>query len=136
MPSTKKSTKDFTASERAMIIARAEEVGKFKAADEFGTSWQAIAAWMKKEGKNNGEAPVVKAKKTKKSAGKKKIKKVTQKKVKAAQEVSAAPEVKKGAQEKKHKALPPEFENFILKEKVASLTEQIEKLKAAIAELA
>ena len=43
----KRSSKDFTPEEREVITNRAKQVGSRKAAAEFGTTWQAIEAWLR-----------------------------------------------------------------------------------------
>ena len=46
-PGGRKRTTNFTPQERAKIISRANEVGAIQAAQEFGTSWQAVTAWQR-----------------------------------------------------------------------------------------
>lgn len=135
MPSTKKRTKDFTENERAVILARAKEVGIIAAADEFGTSWQAVAAWQRAERKESGEpAPQkeVKAKARGRRGTKGQLK--GRKAVKADKSNAVSVATTKKPMNLKGTSL--EFENALLREKINSLTEKVERLRAAVAQLA
>ena len=50
-PAEPKGSKDFTAEERAIIIAKAKEVGFEKVADEFGIKARLISYWIQQEKK-------------------------------------------------------------------------------------
>ncbi|MBQ7559646.1 MAG: hypothetical protein IJT20_05300 [Synergistaceae bacterium] len=127
MPTTKKRTKDFTASERAVVLARAEEVGIMTAAEEFGTSWQTVAA-LQREAHNRDKVPAPGAsRKIKKTAGR-----VKRGRKAASKDLQTTPTAKKGNK----KEMSPELENIILKRKVETLTKDVEKLRAAVIELA
>ena len=147
---TKKGTKDFTKEQKAEIIKRAEEVGINKAAEEFGSSWQAVAA-MQREARAAGILPS----KSPKSKGKLGNKPQAQKLAKSAQgeaeQVSKEPVASIGEtavidtdeavksilkNNNTRKYTPLEIENAILREKVESLSQQVEKLRLAVSQLA
>ncbi len=96
----------FTEKEKYNIVARAEEIGYKEAANEAGINWHMIVGWSKR----------MKAKVPSKSAAK--------------------PAAKLSAHTENTKSRSPlEIENAVLKEQVAELTRQIERLKAAMFEL-
>ena len=147
---TKKGTKDFTAEEKALILKRATEVGINRAAEEFESSWQAIAA-MQREAKANGTLPLAPsrpkgsiAKTEHKTQLIKAVEKIEEAVPVKEEHVTTQNTVTKKAEElkvsvssdteKKHSAM--EIENAILREKVAVLTEQLEKLRSAVSQLA
>ena len=126
MPTTKKRTRDFTASERAVVLARAEAVGIMTAAEELGISWQTVAA-LQREAHNHEKAAPRASRKTKKTAGR-----VKRGRKAASKDLQTTPTAKKGNK----KEMSPEFENIILKRKVETLAKDVEKLRAAVIELA
>ena len=160
MPSTKKGTKDFTASERSKILARAQEIGLIDAADEYGTSWQAVAAWQR-DARGKGELPEAPASpKPKLKKGKRLHRKKTTLdssiKLKGKRKGRTAKEIIKTVEKrtlevkapeadevkKTRKPEPPkgnaslEFENALLKDRVEELKKQVERLRTAIVHLA
>ena len=146
---TKKGTKDFTREQKAAILKRAEEVGINQTAEEFGSSWQAVAA-MQREARASGELPPKpsKANRPKRTPGRKpKLMTVVENIAETvpakeaiineqpvAEKATISPSYVKHESEKKH--TPLEIENVILREKVVALTEQIEKLRLAVSQLA
>ena len=133
---------------RLEILKRASEIGVTKAAAEAGVSKWTVFQWrkiMKKEGyvlppvakgrsRKNAAAAVSTPKSTAKSTAKTKAP--------ASKAKAAAPKVTATKTAPKNTAKPSgsysslELENQILKQKLATLTEQVEKLRAAIAKLA
>ena len=111
---TKKAPAIKMTKKRSAILARAEEVGVTQAAEEAGISKWTIFQWRKQMKKAG--MPVTSLKKKSKKA-------VTKKEV-----------VEQNVSTKNTSSL--ELENAILKDKVASLTARVEKLRAAIAKLA
>ena len=125
-----KKSSEFTQAEKDAILERARKEGFREVAVAVGTNWQTLAAWNKQQ-KENAAAPA-------------QVKVKVQPKVRAAKPVSApkapAVEAPKSTEILKKTKLAPsevlEVENAILKEKLAMLTEQVEKLRAAVGSLA
>ena len=145
--------KKFTPEEVAAILARTDEVGAKQAAEEFGTTGYAIGGWRKaarmKAAIEASDTPAPrKERKPRKAAEKKPQPEPKPARVKAAKPTTAevkAPAAPKPATPAKplatveapatrHSAL--ELENALLKEKLASLTDQVEKLRSAISQMA
>ena len=145
---TKKGTRDFNDEQKAAIIKRAEEIGIHKAAEEFESSWQAVAA-IQREAIAAGILPPRPSKRNR-SIGKSglKLASLPTETINPVVEDPAAPiiEVSPVVEEKpvapavegtkipKYSSL--EIENAILREKVSVLTQQLEKLRSAVSQLA
>ena len=153
-----KRIKDFTDEEKAAIIARLKRIEPTRVAKEFDTTPQTVAAInnaVKGKKKATKKAPAIKMTKKRSAilaraeeeAGiskwtifqwRKQMKKagmpVTSLKKKSKKAVTKKEVVEQNVSTKNTSSL--ELENAILKDKVASLTAQVEKLRAAIAKLA
>lgn len=123
-----KKSADFTMEERLAVIARAGEIGLTKAAKEAHVNKYTITGWQRILKKHANAA------KTEPEAAASEV---------AAEAVSSEnPTVVKAHAERARKDISSsssaslEVENVILKEKVAALTAQVEKLKAALNALA
>ena len=143
-PAQPKGSKDFTPEERATIIAKAQEVGFEKVANEFGIRARLISYWIQQE-----KRKTVKRSKAAKPLKRTKGSKLDQKKavehiaddaptvsVKAIESVIADKPVKstgRKAEEKPTDGLI--IENAILKERIALLNKEIEKLRTALTSL-
>ena len=146
MPDEKTKSK-YTKEQRDAILARAAEIGVTNAANEAGISKWVVFQWrkmLKKKGEVVPPAPKKKktALKSKSSSKSKTVKKKAVSEAKEVKEVKEAVsatskvEVKKSELKKKDFSSSLEFENAILKEKNALLIQQIEKLRAAVNNLA
>ena len=131
-----KGSKDFTAEERATIIAKAKEVGFEKVAAEFGIRVCLISYWIQQE----------KKKAIKRSKAVKPLKRTKGSKLEVehiAEDVPTEPtkaiEPDKPVKPTGHKAEKQTdgliVENAILKERIALLNKEIEKLQAALTSL-
>ena len=138
--STKSIAKPSSNERRLEILKRAGEIGVTQAAAEAGVSKWTVFQWRKVMKKAGYEVPPVpKGRSPKKTAAKtaapKSTAKVSAAKTKAA---PASPKVsaKPAAQKASSSYSSIEFENEMLKQKVAALTQQVERLRAALKELA
>ena len=131
-PAELKGSKDFTPEERATIIAKAQEVGFEKVANEFGIRARLISYWLQQE-KKKASKPLKRAKDSKLDA----IEHITEDApTKAIELVIADKPVKatgRKAEEKQTDGLI--IENAILKERIALLNKEIEKLRTALTSL-
>ena len=123
-----KKSGEFSQKEKDAILAKARVHGFREVAAEYGTNWQTLASWNKQQ--KNMTASEDKAKVKNRSRAKKAVEG-------AAVSVAAAskPEVSVG-KSKNMSAEELEIENAILKEKLAILTQQVEKLRIAVGSLA
>ena len=142
---TSKGSKDFTPEERAAIIAKAKEVGTAKAANEFGIKARLISYWIQQE-KKKAAKPLKKT--TAKAKGskleRKAVEDVSTEPIKAIELVIAdkltGRKAEKTAEKSKEKQTQRDgqsliVENAILKERIALLNAEIEKLRAALTSL-
>ena len=131
-PAELKGSKDFTPEERATIIAKAQEVGFEKVANEFGIRARLVSYWLQQE-KKKASKPLKRAKDSKLDA----IEHITEDApTKAIELVIADKPVKatgRKAEEKQTDGLI--IENAILKERIALLNKEIEKLRTALTSL-
>ena len=143
-----KHIKDFTDEEKAAIVARLKKIEPARVAKEFDTTWQVVVAIAKAANKTRTAA--IKLKKraeilaraeeigVTQAAEKARISRSTifqwRKKAGMSLKRKSKKVVEKKEVKKTHSSL--ELENAILRDKVASLTAQVEKLRAAIAKLA
>ena len=161
-PAEPKGSKDFTAEERATIIAKAKEVGFEKVADEFGIKARLISYWIQQEKKKAAKG----SKRLKRTRTKGKGSKldaveyiaenaptVLTEPTKAIELVIAdKPEkpTRRKAEKSEEKRIQTEkqipsdkqtqtdgliIENAILKERIALLNREIEKLRTALTSL-
>ena len=148
-----KGSKDFTPEERATIITRAKEVGFAKVADEFGIRARLISYWIQQEKKKASK--VVKQSKQLKKTKDSKLEVVEH----IAEDVSTVPTeptkaielviadkpdkpTRRKAEKSEEKQTLVEkqtdgliIENAILKERIALLNKEIEKLRTALTSL-
>jgi hypothetical protein len=124
----------YTEEQRAVMLRRAEEVGVRTAAEEFGVTWQVIAQMKRRAAE---EANPEKKKASEKKRAEKKARKASEKKA-----GEKAESVKKKEKQEAVMTTAPErptteleIENAFLREQVAELTEKVEKLKKALADL-
>ena len=134
--------------ERSVILARASEIGVTAAAAEAGISKWTIFQWrkvMKKAGIELPAIPRAKGSRQKLAAKKEKTgETAAEKAVQAVKASVAARASKEAPKETKGKRASTksavngslEFENAMLKEQVSALTRKVEKLRAALAQLA
>ena len=134
--------KKLSNEEKNAILARANEIGATNAANEAGISKWTIFQWRKML-KKSGVAvePLSRKKTTTVPSSAKNVKNTKAKKsAPKTEETPSSEKVQKVSRPAKSKAENApntlEFENALLKEQVASLTKQVEKLKAAISQLA
>ena len=124
---TKKGTKDFTREQKLKIVEYAAKVGINKAAEDYGTTWQAVVAMQKKLKTESilfhNKLDTNKAEDTNAESP---TPAVEEKKLATKQSVNNS--VKEYS--------PLEIENAILREKIIALTEQVEKLRSAVSHLA
>ena len=120
---------------RAAILARAEEIGVTEAANEAGISKWTVFQWRKALKKAGVAVAPLRRRRSavSKRAVKTKVKKVTPV---VAADVPAVEKKKKSGVKATASGMSLEYENMLLKEKVNALTEQVEKLRSAIAKLA
>jgi len=111
---------------RLAILQRASEIGVTQAAAEAGVSKWTVFQWRKLMKKAGHEVP--KAARVRSTTGKKAAAKAAPKNVKTA--MPAMPAKKNGTYSQL------ELENEMLKQQVANLTAQVEKLRAAVSQLA
>ena len=130
-PKTIKRSEEFTKKEKEDILERARKFGFREVAAEVGTNWQTLAYWNKQQ-KLTGSVPVD-TKPASKSKAKTSVS--SDKKTEKPKAVSTtATAASKSTKPANSEAL--EIENAILKEKLAILTQQVEKLRAAVGSLA
>ena len=116
-----KRSKDFTAEDKLKVLQRAAEIGLSRAAREASISRWVLMQWEKKAIAQNPDLQLnIKHSKRSKPSSVKQAVEPKQPVVAVAVKTNDNLEV----------------ENAILKEKVAALTEQLEKLRAAVANLA
>ena len=115
-----KRSRDFTAEAKLKVLQRAAEIGLSRAAREAGISRWVLMQWERKAIAQNPDIQL-------------NIK--HSKRAKAVPQVKQAVEVKQPVVEVRESGNLA-VENAILKEKVAALTEQLEKLRAAVSKLA
>ena len=162
-PAEPKGSKDFTAEERATIITKAKEVGFEKVADEFGIKAHLISYWIQQEKKRAAKQskPLNQSKQLKGTAARAKGSKLDRKAVehiaedaetvqtepiepiiadkpvkpigrKAERTVSAKVQERSDEKQTEQSLI---IENAILKERIALLNREIEKLRAALTNL-
>ena len=144
--SNSKGSKDFSPEERAEIIAKAKEVGTAKAANEFGIKARLITYWRHQEKKKATKQ----SKPLKGTTAKGKASKLDRKKVvkdvptESTEPVESIEPLKPAGRKKNVSAEVPErsdekqsliVENAILKERIALLNAEIEKLRTALTSL-
>ena len=156
-PAEPKGSKNFTAEERATIISKAKEVGFEKVAKEFGIRARLISYWIQQEKKKASKATKpskpLKRTKTKGKASKldavehiaEDVSTVPTEPTKAIELVIADKPVKRigrkaeKSEEKQTLVEKPTdglmIENAILKERIALLNKEIEKLRTALTSL-
>ncbi|MBQ7196319.1 MAG: hypothetical protein IJS40_02805 [Synergistaceae bacterium] len=122
----------FSEEEKLAILKRASEIGVPAAASEAGISKWTIFQWKKVMKKAGIEIPKSLRKKAA-PAGKVRASKQEAKSDANAPKLKAAA---KGTGRKTDIESSLEFENAILRDKVATLTAQVERLRAAVAKLA
>ena len=138
--SDKKKAPKLTDADRAAILERATEIGATEAAKEAGISKWTVFQWrktMKKAGKV--VAPIPRRKSAPQAKNTKAPAPVKAPAVAVKKNVVKMPEAPKAAPApKKSEAVYSslDFENRLLKEQVAALTKQVEKLRAAVNQLA
>ena len=123
--------KKFTPKEIALILARTEEVGARQAAKEFGTTGNAIGGW-KRAAKLKAAKPATVKKPT------------TSKDATGTEAVASAVAIARRGKRRKKITITQtdnitnslELENTLLREKNAQLMQQVEKLKAMVADIA
>ena len=120
----------FTEQERLEILKRASEIGATNAAAEAGISKWTVFQWKKTMKKAGYDVPKSARGRVATSSAKKATKSEAPA-PKAKEELAAKVSTKKA---NAYSSL--EFENALLKEKVATLTAQVAKLREAIAKLA
>ena len=139
--------KKFTRKEIKAILAKADEVGEKQAAEQFGTTTSAIGGWKKAAMSAKQKAAQATTQKASKSSASsaspaspakpKTAKKSTVNNQKQKAVTATAPKAPKaksaGSSESK---LSLELENAMLKERNAQLVQQVEKLKAMVADIA
>ena len=135
--SSKSRAPKITPEEKAAILARATEIGATEAALEAGISKWTIFQWRKTMKKAGQSIAPLARKKTSSNRAKTPAKKATH----APEEALKMPEapktkVKASATAKTEFNSSLEFENALLKEQIAALTKQNEKLRAALNQLA
>ena len=132
-PKTIKRSEEFTKKEKEDILERARKFGFREVAAEVGTNWQTLAYWNKHQ-RLTGSVPTDTN-----------VKPAAKPKVKAAAAAHAPKTEKPAAASTSATSTKPaktansealEIENAILKEKLAILTQQVEKLRAAVGSLA
>ena len=159
-PAQLKSSKDFSPEERATIITKAKEVGFEKVADEFGIKAHLISYWIQQEKKRAAKQskPLNQSKQLKGTAARAKGSKLDRKVVehmaedaetmqtepielviadkpagrKAERTVSAKVQERSDEKQTEQSLI---IENAILKERIALLNREIEKLRAALTNL-
>ena len=156
-PAEPKGSKDFTAEERATIITKAKEVGFEKVADEFGIRARLISYWIqqekKKAVKRSKVAKSLKRTRTKVKGSKlevvehiaEDVSTVPTEPTKAIELVIAdkpdKPTRRKAEKSEEKQTLVEKqtdgliIENAILKERIALLNKEIEKLRTALTSL-
>ena len=154
-PAEPKGSKNFTAEERATIISKAKEVGFEKVAKEFGIRARLISYWIQQEKKKTVKRSKV-AKPSKPLRGTRTnakgsklevehiakdaptVQTVSTEPTKAIELVIADKPVKttgRKAEEKQTQIDELIIENAILKERIALLNKEIEKLRTALTSL-
>lgn len=135
-PIAKKSGR-ATAEERLEILKRASEIGVTQAADEAGVSKWTVFQWrklMRKAGQDVPKAPRVRTEAPKaptaKSKSKSAITKVVAETLNSTETALNFPANKSGVYSQ------IELENEMLKQQVANLSQQVNKLRAALSQLA
>ena len=152
-PAESKGSKDFTAEERATIIAKAKEVGFEKVANEFGIRARLISYWIQQEKRKTVKrskaakpSKPLRGTRTRAKASKLEVEHIAKdaptvqtvstEPTKAIELVIADKPVKstgRKAEEKPTDGLI--IENAILKERIALLNKEIEKLRTALTSL-
>ena len=156
-PAQPKGSKDFTPEERATIISKAQEVGFEKVANEFGIRARLISYWIQQEKKKEAKSakPSKQLKRTRTRAKGSKLEAVEHiaenaptvpaESVKAIELVIAdkpiEPTGRKAEKSEEKQTLVEKptdglmIENAILKERIALLNKEIEKLRTALTSL-
>ncbi len=139
---TTKGVKDFTREELRQILERNAQVGSRKTAKEFNTTWQAVLAIQKKF-KSQDAIPLISGvpQLSSTQANEFGLTKQIPERVAIEEPEANAPVVKDNIitstqldSSKTYSSL--EIENAILREKIVALTEQVEKLRSAVAQIA
>ena len=132
-PAEPKVSKNFTAEERATIITKANEVGFEKVANEFGIRARLISYWIQQEKKK--ESKLFRGTKTRAKGSKLDAVEHIAKEAQTEPIIADKPVTPTGrkAEEKWTDGLI--IENAILKERIALLNKEIEKLQAALMSL-
>ena len=151
-PAESKGSKDFTAEERATIIAKAKEVGFEKVANEFGIRARLISYWIQQEKKKTVKRSKA-AKPSKplmgtrtKAKGSKlevehiaedasTVQTVSTEPTKAIELVIADKPIEPTGRKVEKQTDGLIIENAILKERIALLNKEIEKLRTALTSL-
>ncbi len=123
LPTGNKRSRDFTAEEKIKILQRAAEIGLSKAAREAGISRWVLMQWERKALAQNPDIQL-------------NIKHSKRGRVSKVNQVTETSNKPLGTEKTEKTNDNLEIENAILREKVAALTEQLEKLRAAVANLA
>ena len=154
---TKKGTKDFNNEQKLVIIKRAEEIGIHKTAEEYDSSWQAIAA-IQREARAAGLLPPKQPRRRSKKVQAENQTQtsdttindttipVSESKTKETDTPVVSNEIETVVTEPKAASIPVkqepivkhaslEIENAILREKIAVLTQQLDKLRSAVSQL-
>ena len=146
-PAEPKGSKYFTAEERATIISKAKEVGFEKVAKEFGIRARLISYWIQQEKKKEAKSakPSKQLKRTRTRAKGSKLEAVEHiaenaptvpaESVKAIELVIADKPVESNGRKTEKQTDGLIIENSILKERIALLNKEIEKLRTALTSL-
>ena len=147
-PAEPKGSKNFTAEERATIISKAKEVGFEKVANEFGIRARLISYWIQQE-KRKASKPL-RGTRTKAKGSKLDQKKAVEHiaentptmPVESVKDIELVitdkPDKPTGRKPEKSEEKPTDgliIENAILKERIALLNKEIEKLRTALTSL-
>ena len=139
-----KGCKDFTAEERSTIIAKAKEVGFAKVAKEFGIRARLISYWIQQEKKKKSKplrGTRTRTKGSKLEAVEHIAENAPTEPIKATESIIANKPVKptgrkaEKSEEKRTQTDGLNIENAILKERIALLNKEIEKLRTALTSL-
>ena len=133
-PAEPKGSKDFTAEERAIIIAKAKEVGFEKVADEFGIKARLISYWIQQE-KKKASKPLKRAKGLKLEAVEHITEDMQAVPTLPTESVKVIEPVKPTGRKAEKQTDGLIIENAILKERIALLNEEIERLRTALTSL-
>ena len=140
-PAQPKGSKDFTAEERATIISKAKEVGFEKVANEFGIRARLNSYWIQQEKKKKSKplrGTRTRAKDSKFEAVEhiaENVPTVPVESVKDIELVIADKPVKATGRKAETHTDGLIIENAILKERIALLNKEIEKLRTALTSL-